>query len=73
MAARKQIVKSRSHLANMLAKVEEGKSEATVGDIRQILKWMVMLEAGGYLIRRKSIFTMLRKEAIVIANKKKKK
>lgn len=73
MARRKDIVKTRSELANVLAKLEKGKTEAKVGDIRQVLKWLVSVEAAGYLIRRKSILIMLRKDAIALAKKKSKK
>lgn len=60
---RKSIVKNRSELANVLAIAEAGKSQAKVGDLRQALKALIAIEAAGILKGRKSIFSMLRKEA----------
>ncbi len=73
MGVRKQIVKDRSQLANVMAKLEGGKSEISVGDMRQALKLLVAVEAAGYKVGRKSIMTMLRKDAIAMAKKVKKK
>lgn len=65
MAARKQLVKDRSHLANVLAKIEGGKSEIKIGDMRQALRLLKKVEVAGFAIGAKSIFKMLREEAVV--------
>lgn len=67
---RKSVVKNRSELASVLAKIEAGKSQAKIPDIRQLLKIMVALEAVGIISRRKSIFIALRREARALADKK---
>jgi hypothetical protein len=69
---RKTIVKDRNELANILAKLEGGKSQAKVADVRQAMKLLVSLEAAGIAKGRKSIFMMLRREAHTVAKKIKK-
>lgn len=73
MAQRKTVVKSRTELAKVMTKFEGGKSQVKVGDMNETFKKLIALEAAGYLANRKSIFTMLRKEAIALAKKKKAK
>ena len=69
---RKHIVKNRAALANLMAKMEGGKSQAKIGDIRQLLKILVNLEVQSILEDKESILEMLRKEAEEKAAKKKK-
>lgn len=69
MASRKETVISRNDLANKLAKLELGKTEAKVGDVRELLKRLVQLEAAGYVASRKSALLKLRKEAVIMAKK----
>lgn len=73
MAQRKTVVKSRTELAKVMTKFEGGKSQAKIGDVREMFKKLIALEAAGYLANRKSIFTMLRKEAVAEAKKVKAK
>ena len=70
MAARKRLVKDRKELANMMCKLEAGRSQIKVGDAREALRLLVGLEATGYLASRTSIFVMLRKEAVELAKAK---
>ena len=53
----------------MLAKSEAGKSQAKVGDIRQVLKILIAIDAAGFKLRRKSLFSMLRREAKIKSKK----
>ena len=69
---RKHIAKNRAALANLMAKLEAGRSQAIAGDIRQLLKILVNLEVQSILEDKESILEMLRKEAEEKAAKKKK-
>ena len=57
MAKLKTLVKSRAELAAGMARMEGGKSEARVGDIRQLLKLLIYFEAKGYATGHRSIFS----------------
>lgn len=70
--ARKPIVKDRADLANLMTKLEGGKSNMKVGDSREFLKKLVHLEKAGYMTGKLSIFAMLRREAVALAMKTKK-
>lgn len=67
---RKSVVKNRSELASVLAKIEAGKSQAKIADIRQLLKILIALDAAGIISGRKSIFAALRRESRALAEKK---
>lgn len=69
--ARKPIVKDRAALANLMTKLEGGKSSMKVGDSREFLKKLVHLEKAGYMTGKLSIFAMLRREAVALAMKTK--
>lgn len=66
---RKTVVKDRTELAKVMTKFESGKSQSKIGDVREIFKKLIALEAAGYVAGRKSIMTMLRREAVAIAKK----
>ena len=65
-----KLVETRGALANQLAKLEKGKSQAKVGDIREALRLLIELEVIGISVRARSIMIMLRKEARDIAKKR---
>lgn len=66
---REEIVKDRAELANLITKLEGGKSSAKVHHIREAFKKLVHLEKQGYIEGKKSIFAMLRREAVALAEK----
>lgn len=66
---RVRLAKNRADLANILTKLEGGKSSIKVGDMRQVLKLLVHFEANGYNDGACSVLAMLRKEAIEIAER----
>lgn len=67
MACRKQIVENRSQLANLMTKLEGGKSTMEVGDGREFLRKFKELEKYCYLKGYKSPAIMLRREAVAEA------
>lgn len=69
---RKKLIKDKNHLASVIAKMEGKKSQATIGDIREILKILIALDAASFMSHKKSVLIMLRKEALKIAKEKKK-
>lgn len=72
MASRKQVVKDRADLANVVTKFEKGKSQVKVGDVREVLRILVGIEAAGYVKGHKSVFMMMRKESVALGKKAKK-
>ena len=63
MATRKQLVKDRSDLANKLTKLNGGK-KVPVGQIRETFKLLKKMEIAGFASGAKSIYKMLREEAV---------
>ena len=61
---RKQLVTSRAQYANLLTKLEGGKSNVKVGDMRETLRLVVGLEATLIVAGHKSALLILRKEAV---------
>lgn len=64
---RKKIVVDRNNLASILTKLEGGKSQIKLGDMRQAMKLIVTLEAALIATGHKSVLLMLRKEAMAKA------
>lgn len=58
-------------LADMLTKIEGGKSQISVGDMRQARKLLVVLEAAFINSGYKSAVLQIRKDAVVLAAKNK--
>lgn len=67
--AKEEMVKDRAALANLMTKLEGGKSSMIVGDSREYLKKLVHLEKKAILEGKKSVLAMLRKEAVELAEK----
>lgn len=63
------MAKNRQQYASLLAKLEGGKSEARIGDIRQILKLQKDLELQMVLMGYKSLLLGIRREAVAEAKK----
>lgn len=72
MGKRKELVDSPMKLAALLTKIEGGKSQIKVGDMRQAVKIIIDLEAALRVAGYKSILVMLRKKAQAKADKVKK-
>jgi hypothetical protein len=70
---RKSILENRNEYASILTKVEGGKSQIKVGDMRQALKIMVRLETALIRAGYKSAMMVLRREAVAKAKALKKK
>ena len=66
---RRSIVNNRAELANILAKLEGGKHQAIVADIREVLKLMVALETALIVRGYKSANLIIRREALEKARK----
>lgn len=62
MAKRKELVQNRGQLANLMTKLEAGKSQTKVGDMRQALKILKNLDRECTKKGYKSILVMLRRE-----------
>ena len=71
--ARKITVTNRNKLASMICKLEGGKSEIKIGDMRQALKMIVVLEAALIVKGHRSGLMVLRREAVAKAKKLKSK
>lgn len=63
MAKRKRIVQNRAQLSNLLTRIEGGKSQAKVGDIRQVMKLLVEVETVAILSTCASVVMPIRREA----------
>lgn len=61
--------KDRADLVNQLAQFEAGRSEARVGDLRQIFKLLIEFDAHSMVNGQKSVLIMLRREARAMAVK----
>jgi len=61
---RKKLVADRNNYASILTKLEGGKSQIKLCDMRQAIKLMVSLEAALILTGHRSALLMLRKEAL---------
>lgn len=64
MSKRKEMVPTVNKLASLIAELEGGKSESRIGDIRQILKLVVDMDAKATRMGMRAPLTMLRKIAI---------
>lgn len=64
MASRKELVRDRNHYASLIAKLEGGKSSIKIGDMRQAMKLIVILEAVLIKAGYKSALMVLRREAV---------
>lgn len=60
----------RSAVANLIAILEGGKSQAKVGDVRQILKILIQMETNAIKAKTPSPLLALRKEARIKAKAK---
>ena len=67
--AKKPMVANERELASLIAKAEDGKSQAKIGDIRQAIKILKKADVAATLASRRSPLTMLRKMAIAEAKK----
>lgn len=72
-AKRKDLTSSQREYASLLAKLEGGKSQASIGDVRQLRKIMVSLEAALILAGYKSELLKMRAEARAVAKKQRTK
>jgi len=68
-AKKKDLTSSPREYASIIAKLEAGKSQASIGDIRQVRKLMVSLEAALILSGYKSELLKMRAEARAVAAK----
>lgn len=69
MAGRKKIVETPMQYAALLTKMEGGKSQIKVGDMRQALRLMRALETSLILSGYRSALLMIRREAVEQAKK----
>jgi len=60
----------RATVANLLTILEGGKSQAKVGDVRQLLKLLILAEVQCLKTKQPSILLALRKEARIKAKAK---
>ena len=76
MPKRKQIAETPMELAAILTKLEGGKSQIKIGDMRQAMKMMITLETALQVAGYKSAMMLLRRKAVqqakAIKEKKKK-
>lgn len=69
MRGRKSLISDRDKYASILAKLEAGKSSVKIGDMRQVMKLLVTLEATLIKAGYKSGLMVLRREAREVAAK----